>query len=153
MEPRGLLGGLRKYQHPNHSLRLCRVWRISVYSLPISRSSFCRVCDLSTSAYTVSFFYLRVWVSMLMAINPSAKDFKIHFRDVRRWANINHLYGRVVKAQQVINTVLRHHLLTSAEYEVLLRLNFDSPLPGFRPGLSVPTISSLHELLDENWLD
>lgn len=89
---------------------------------------------------------------MLMAINPSAKDFKIHFRDVRRWANINHLYGRVVKAQQVINTVLRHHLLTSAEYEVLLRLNFDSPLPGFRPGLSVPTISSLHELLDENWL-
>jgi hypothetical protein len=71
---------------------------------------------------------------------------------MRRWANINHFRDRVARARQVTNTVHQHGLLTAAEFHTLSLLRFDSPLPGFRPGLVVPTISSLHELLGEKWL-
>jgi hypothetical protein len=58
----------------------------------------------------------------------------------------------VVKVQRVIDTVLHYDLITPAEYQSLLVFRLDSTLPGFRSGLWAPTMASLHDLIDENWL-
>ena len=56
------------------------------------------------------------------------------------------------KARHVINATLQYNLLTAVEHQTLLQFRFESPLPGFNPNLSKPTISALNELLDKNWL-
>ena len=56
------------------------------------------------------------------------------------------------KTRCVLETVDQHNLLTGTEHKALLSLLADSPLTGFPPSVTPPSLSTLHELLDENWL-
>jgi hypothetical protein len=80
------------------------------------------------------------------------RTYAVHFCDVRRWSNAFYFCERVSKTRRVLETVDQHNLLTGTERKALLSLSADSPLPGFPPSVTSPSLSTLHELIDENWL-
>jgi hypothetical protein len=84
----------------------------------------------------------------LIIVLPLGANYNIHFRDIRRLANINHFNERLSKARHVINATLQYNLLTAIEHQTLLQFRFES----FNSNLLRPTVSTLNELLDENWL-
>src|SRR6202050_644445 len=80
------------------------------------------------------------------------QSYTIHFHDMCEWSNAFNFAGHISKVQNVVGVVECHKLLTDTEFRGLFRLPFDGPLPGFPAGISPPMLSSLHKLLDENWL-
>jgi hypothetical protein len=86
------------------------------------------------------------------SISSKARDHTVHFQDVRRWANAFNVSERINKIRTVVNSVKENELLSLAELETLMSFPVDGPLPGFPDSLDPPSLTSLHELLYENWL-
>ena len=63
---------------------------------------------------------------------------------------MNNLEERISRVRRVLEAIQEHRLLSPPEYITILRGPFDRPLQGF--GTDPPRLTSLHELLDENWL-
>lgn len=76
----------------------------------------------------------------------------VHFHDVRRWANTFYFSEQAKKISSVVKTIAQYGLLDPTGYEQLLSLLAESPLPGFPPNFSAPSLSYLFELLGKNWL-
>lgn len=76
----------------------------------------------------------------------------LHFRDIRRFSNINHLHTRIASVRRVLDAIQDKHLLTATEYGRLVHCYFNRPLFTNRTDLTLPTLGTLEELVNENWL-
>ena len=89
---------------------------------------------------------------LLLILGPLGVIYQVHFRDIRRWSNLLLLMERISRVRLILKTVTDHWLLSMIKYQQFTRCRLDDKLLGFRVGLQTPSLSTLHQLLDENWL-